>query len=96
MTAGRLWLSEQAIESKGSLSATLQDNLRMLKRCKMKEEVVRRKGGLVLGFQLSLSCSCWQSRCKACWSAPFCLEESAGMGGSQKGTLTRASTWKSL
>lgn len=55
MTAGRLWLSEQAIESKGSLSATLQDNLRMLKGCKMEEEVVRRKGGLVLGFSLALA-----------------------------------------
>lgn len=61
VTAGRLRPSEQALEPMGSLSVTLRDNLRVLKGWKMEEEVVRRKGGIVLGFQASLSCSCWQS-----------------------------------
>lgn len=94
--AGRRWPSEQVLEPKGSLSATLWDNLCALKGCKMEEGVVRRKGGIVLGFQANLGCSCWQSSRKACWVAPFCLEESVGMGGSQRGTLACASTWKAF
>lgn len=80
----------------GSLSVTLQDNLRVLKGWNMEEEVVRRKGAVVLGFQASVSCSCWQSGVRRCWPAPFCLEESTGMGGSQRGTLAHASTWKAF